>query len=221
MSDSESPIRVVLVDDHPALREGIRGALERAGSAIVIGETSDGADAVELVARLAPDIVLMDLHLPTKDGVSAIREISAASPDVKILVLTVSSREADVLEAIRAGASGYLLKTAATEEIVDGIRRARDGDAVFTPTLAGLVLSDVRRRAGSMRDEAQLTARENEVLRLVAQGHAYDDIAGQLFISPKTVRNHVQNILGKLHLARRYDLMRYGFEHGLDREPEV
>jgi DNA-binding NarL/FixJ family response regulator len=210
-------ITVVIVDDHPALRDGIRAGLEREGSTSVVGEASDGVEAVGLVANVTPDVVLMDLQLPGIDGVEAIRRIVARAPDVKILVLTVLQTETNVIEAIRAGASGYLLKTATTEEIVAGVRRAHDGDAVFTPALAGLVLSDVRARASSGWTEGGLTPREMQVLRLVAQGHSYSEIAAQLFISPKTARNHVQNILRKLRLGRRFDLMRYGIERGLDR----
>jgi DNA-binding NarL/FixJ family response regulator len=210
-------ITVVIVDDHPALRDGIRAGLEREGSTSVVGEASDGIEAVGLVANVSPDVVLMDLQLPSIDGVEAIRRIVARAPDVKILVLTVLQTETNVIEAIRAGASGYLLKTATTEEIVAGVRRAYEGDAVFTPALAGLVLSDVRARASSGRTEGGLTPREMQVLRLVAQGHSYSEIAAQLFISPKTARNHVQNILRKLRLGRRFDLMRYAIERGLDR----
>jgi DNA-binding NarL/FixJ family response regulator len=212
-------IRVVVVDDHPALRDGIRAGLDRSDMATVVGEASDGKDAVELVRKATPDVVLMDLQLPILGGVEAIRQIAANAPQVKILVLTVSANEADVVEAVRAGACGYLLKTATTEEIVDGIRRAHQGDAVFTPVLAGMVLADFRRMVATEHGEPLLTARENEILRLIAQGHSYGEIGEQLFISPKTVRNHVQNILRKLQLGKRYELMRYAIERGLDRSP--
>ena len=136
------------------------------------------------------------------------------SPSAKILVLSVSGAESDVLEAVKMGASGYLLKSSTSEQLIEGIRRVHEGDAVFTPALAGLVLSEFRRAA--QPEEAGLTARENEILRLVAKGYTYGEIAEQLYISHKTVQNHVRNILNKLQLRTRYELMRYAIKRGLD-----
>jgi DNA-binding NarL/FixJ family response regulator len=158
----------------------------------------------------------MDLDLPTVSGTEAIRAIVQGSPAAKILVLTVSDAEGDVLEAVKMGAHGYLLKTSTAEQIADGVRRVHEGDAVFTPALAGLVLTEFRRAA--QPEESGLTARENEILRLVAKGYTYGEIAEQLFISRKTVQNHVRNILTKLQLRKRYELMRYAIRRGLDLE---
>jgi DNA-binding NarL/FixJ family response regulator len=208
------PIRVVIVDDHPTLRDGVRSDLERSGIATVVGEADDGGPAIEIVRETAPDVVVMDLDLPTVRGVDAIREIVKGSPSAKILVLTVSGAEGDVLEAVKMGAAGYLLKTTTAEQLVEGVRRVSEGDAVFTPSLAGLVLTEFRRAA--QPEDSGLTARENEVLRLVAKGFTYGEIAEQLFISRKTVQNHVRNILTKLQLRKRYELMRYAIKRGLD-----
>ena len=212
--EPQQPIRVVVVDDHPTLRDGVRADLESSGLAAVVGEADDGGAAIEIVHGTAPDVVVMDLDLPNVRGVDAIKEIVRTTPEAKILVLSVSGAESDVLEAVKMGASGYLLKTSTAEQIVDGVRRVHDGDAVFTPALAGLVLSEFRRAA--QPEESGLTARENEVLRLVAKGYTYGEIAEQLFISHKTVQNHVRNILNKLQLRKRYELMRYAIKRGLD-----
>ena len=212
--EPEEPIRVVVVDDHPTLRDGVRADLESSGVASVVGEADDGGTAIEVVQETTPDVVVMDLDLPTVRGVDAIKEIVRTTPEAKILVLSVSGAESDVLEAVKMGASGYLLKTSTAEQIVDGVRRVHDGDAVFTPALAGLVLSEFRRAA--QPEESGLTARENEILRLVAKGYTYGEIAEQLYISHKTVQNHVRNILNKLQLRKRYELMRYAIKRGLD-----
>jgi DNA-binding NarL/FixJ family response regulator len=211
---STEPIRVVLVDDHPMLRDGVRTDLERSGVATVVGEAADGGEAIELVREAAPDVIVMDVDLPTVRGTDAIRAILQISPAVKILVLSVSDAEGDVLEAIKMGAAGYLLKSSTAEQLVDGVRRVNEGDAVFTPALAGLVLSEFRKEAHP--EEPVLSQRENDVLRLVAKGYTYGEIAEQLFISRKTVQNHVQNILTKLHLRKRYELMRYAIRRGYD-----
>jgi DNA-binding NarL/FixJ family response regulator len=162
----------------------------------------------------------MDLRLPTVNGAEATRRIMEESPHARVLVLSASGEEADVLEAVKAGARGYLLKSSTSEEIVDAVRRVNSGEPVFTPSLAGLVLDEFRRIASKDPDEPRLTPRENEVLRLVAKGYTYREIAEKLFLSVKTVQNHVQNILTKLQLRRRYELMRYAIQKGLDRGPE-
>jgi DNA-binding NarL/FixJ family response regulator len=214
-------IRVLVVDDHPVWRDGIRTNLEASGAATVVAEAGDGAEAIEAAAAASPDVILMDLGLPNVSGVDAIRRIVEQQPDVRILVLSASDEEADVLEAVKVGAAGYLLKSTPTAEVIDAIRRVHEGEPVFTPSLAGLVLHEFRRvAAGEAAGEPGLTPRENEVLRLVAKGYTYREIAERLFISQKTVQNHVQNILTKLQLRKRYELMRYAIRRGLDREPE-
>ncbi len=214
------PIRVMVVDDHPIWRDGIRADLEASGVATVVAEASDGGEAIELARESMPEVVLMDLRLPTVSGVDAIRQIVEESPHVRALVLSASGEEADVLEAVKVGATGYLLKSTPSEQIADAVRRVRDGEPVFTPSLAGLVLSEFRRVASIEPGEPGLTPRENEILRLVAKGYTYREIAEKLFISVKTVQNHVQNILTKLQLRKRYELMRYAIQKGLDRAPE-
>lgn len=213
-------IRVLIVDDHPVWRDGVRSDLEAAGWAEVVGEASDGGEAVEAAISSMPDVVLMDLQMPTVSGVEATRQIVEAAPHVRVLVLSASAEEKDVLEAVKAGASGYLLKSSTSEEVVDAVRKVRDGEPVFTPSLAAMVLDEFRRVAKPDPTEPGLTPRENEILKLVAKGYSYPEIGEKLFISTKTVQNHVQNILTKLQLRKRYELMRYAIQKGLDRLPE-
>jgi DNA-binding NarL/FixJ family response regulator len=213
------PIRIMVVDDHPVWRDGVKGDLERSGAATVVAEASDGGDAIEQAREAMPDLVLMDLRMPGVSGVDAIRQIVEESPHIKILVLSASAEESDVLEAVKVGAAGYILKSATSEELVEAVRRVRRGEPVFTAPLAGLVLSEFRRVSTASSGEPVLTPRENEILKLVAKGYTYREIAEQLFISIKTVQNHVQNILSKLQLRRRYELMRYAIQRGLDKAP--
>jgi DNA-binding NarL/FixJ family response regulator len=213
------PIRVMVVDDHPVWRDGVKGDLEGSGAARVVAEASDGGDAIEQAREAMPDLVLMDLRMPGVSGVDAIRQIVEESPHIKILVLSASAEESDVLEAVKVGAAGYILKSATSEELVEAVRRVRRGEPVFTAPLAGLVLSEFRRVSTANSGEPVLTPRENEILKLVAKGYTYREIAEQLFISVKTVQNHVQNILSKLQLRRRYELMRYAIQRGLDKAP--
>jgi len=210
----------MVVDDHPVWRDGIRNDLETSGVATVVAEASDGGEAIERARESMPEVILMDLQLPTVPGVEAIRAIVEESPHVKVVVLSASGEEVDVLEAVKVGATGYLLKGSTAAEIVNAVRRVRDGEPVFTPSLAGMVLSEFRRVAAPGPGVPGLTPRENEVLKLVAKGYTYREIAGKLFISVKTVQNHVQNILTKLQLRKRYELMRYAIQRGLDKAPE-
>ncbi len=220
-SADREPIRVMIVDDHPVWRDGVRADLEGEGAAMVVAEAADGGEAIDLARDAMPEVVVMDLRLPTVSGADATRRIVEESPHVKVLVLSASGEEIDVLEAVKAGASGYLLKSATSHEIVDAVGRIHAGEPVFTPSLAGLVLDEFRRLASDRdREEPGLTPRENEVLKLVAKGYTYPEIASRLYISVKTVQNHVQNILTKLQLSRRYELMRYAIQRGLDRTPQ-
>jgi DNA-binding NarL/FixJ family response regulator len=217
-------ITVVLVDDHPVWRDGVRADLEGAGVAEVVGEASDGGEGIEVALTKMPDVVLMDLQLPTVSGVEATRRIVTDAPHVKVLVLSASAEEEHVLEAVKAGAAGYLLKSSTSVELADAVRRVHAGEPVFTASLAGLVLDEFRRVAAGgesgSNQEPRLTPRENEVLKFVAKGYTYKEIGDKLFISTKTVQNHVQNILTKLQLRKRYELMRYAIQKGLDRAPE-
>jgi DNA-binding NarL/FixJ family response regulator len=213
--EGEDRVRVMVVDDHPVWRDGVRADLEASGRVEVVAEAADGGDAIEVAREAMPELVLMDLNLPTVPGVEAIRRIVEESPHVRVLVLSASGEEADVLEAVKVGASGYLLKSSTAAELVDAVVRVRAGEPTFSPSLAALVLGEFRRMSGTT--EPGLTARESEVLKLVAKGYSYREIADQLVISVKTVQNHVQNILTKLQLSKRYELMRYAIRRGLDR----
>jgi DNA-binding NarL/FixJ family response regulator len=211
-------IRVMVVDDHPMWRDGVARDLAEAGYdvAATVGE---GAQAVRVAAATRPDVVVLDLQLPDLSGVEVIRGLLAAHPPVRVLMLSASGEQQDVLDAVKAGASGYLLKSAGRDEFLDAVRRTAAGDAVFTPGLAGLVLGEYRRLAAGpapSADTPRLTDRETEVLRLVAKGLSYRQIAERLVVSHRTVQNHVQNTLNKLQLHNRVELVRYAIEQGLD-----
>lgn len=185
----------------------------------VTGTASDGDTAVRIAATLRPDVVLMDLNLGDTSGVTATRTITSRHEDTRVLVLSASGEHADVLEAIKAGASGYLLKSASVAELVDAVHKTAEGDAVFTPGLAGLVLGEYRRMAGDATTAPtapRLSERETDVLRQVAKGRTARQIAGRLFISHRTVENHIQSTLRKLQLHNRADLVRYAIENGIE-----
>jgi DNA-binding NarL/FixJ family response regulator len=209
----------MVVDDHPIWRDGVARDLTEAGFSVV-ATAGDGAAAVRIAAATRPEVVLMDLQLPVRSGVDAIRAILAAEPTARVLVLSASGEDADVLQAVKAGAAGYLVKSASRDELVAAVRRAARGDAVFSPGLAGLVLGEFRRiAAGPDSAGPRLTEREIEVLRLVAKGLSARQIADRLVLSHRTVQNHVQNTLSKLQLHNRVELTRYAIEQGLDAEP--
>ncbi|MEV5232022.1 response regulator transcription factor [Streptomyces pseudogriseolus] len=220
-----TPVRVMVVDDHPMWRDAVARDLSESGFEVV-ATAGDGEQAVRRAKAVAPDVLVLDLNLPAKPGVQVCKEVVAADPTVRVLVLSASGEHADVLEAVKSGATGYLLKSASTEELRDAVRRTADGDPVFTPGLAGLVLGEYRRLAsepaapaaggGEEHKAPRLTERETEVLRLVAKGLSYKQIAERLVISHRTVQNHVQNTLGKLQLHNRVELVRYAIERGLD-----
>ncbi|MFI1003496.1 response regulator [Streptomyces galbus] len=220
-----TPIRVMVVDDHPMWRDAVARDLAEAGFDVV-ATAGDGEQAVRRARATAPDVLVLDLNLPAKPGVQVCKEVVAADPALRVLVLSASGEHADVLEAVKSGATGYLLKSASTEELLDAVRRTAVGDPVFTPGLAGLVLGEYRRLAAEPVPAAdadrpgapRLTDRETEVLRLVAKGLSYKQIAERLVISHRTVQNHVQNTLGKLQLHNRVELVRYAIERGLDDE---
>ncbi|MFC7446686.1 response regulator [Rhodococcus daqingensis] len=213
------PLTVMVVDDHPIWRDGVARDLEAAGFAVVA--TADGVAAARTrAAAVRPAVVLMDMQLPDGNGAQATAEVLAASPDSTVLVLSASAEREDVLEAIKAGATGYLVKSASAAELVDAVRATAAGQAVFTPGLAGLVLGEYRRMAAGPADDRapeapRLTERETEVLRLVAKGLSAKQIATRLTLSHRTVENHVQATLRKLQLANRVELTRYVIERGL------
>ena len=213
-------ITVLVADDHPMWRDAVARDLTEGGFSVV-ATAGTGAEAVRRAAATRPRVAVLDLQMPEVDGVEATRQIVAADPTVRVLVLSASGEHADVLEAVKAGATGYLVKSASAAQLLDAVRRTAEGDAVFTPGLAGLVLGEFRRMSAAPTADADeeppvLTPRETEVLRLVAKGLSYKDIAERLFISHRTVQNHVQNTLNKLQLHNRVQLVRYAIEKGLD-----
>jgi len=218
-SESAAPVRVLVADDHPMWREAVARDLTEAGYDVV-GTASNGAEAVRRSAAVRPQVVVLDLQMPGTGGVEATRQLIAADPSTRVLVLSASGEQADVLEAVKAGATGYLVKSASREELLDAVGRTAVGDAVFTPGLAGLVLGEFRRMASapptSDDDNSTLTERETEVLRLVAKGLSYKQIAERLVISHRTVQNHVQNTLNKLQLHNRVELVRYAIARGIE-----
>ncbi|WP_042369088.1 response regulator [Streptacidiphilus neutrinimicus] len=217
-------IRVMVVDDHPMWREAVARDLADAGFEVV-ATAGDAREAVQRGRAVSPGVVVLDLNLPDKPGVEVCRQLMAGEAAPRVLVLSASGEHGDVLEAVKSGATGYLVKSASREELIDAVRRTAAGDAVFTPGLAGLVLGEFRRLAaepapaGQDRGDApRLTDRETEVLRLVAKGLPYKAIADRLVLSPRTVQNHVQNTLGKLQLHNRVELVRYAIAAGLDED---
>ncbi|MFW0783076.1 response regulator transcription factor [Gordonia sp. CPCC 206044] len=210
--------RVMVVDDHPMWRDGVARDLDEEGFDVVA--TADGVrSARDRAAAVTPDVVLMDMQLSDGSGADATAAVLSASPATRVLVLSASGERDDVLEAVKAGASGYLVKSASKGELVAAVHATAEGQAVFTPGLAGLVLGEFRRMS-SAPDAAdrgpELTARETEVLRFVAKGLSAKQIASRLTLSHRTVENHVQSTLRKLQLGNRVELTRYAIEHGLD-----
>ncbi len=222
MSDDPlaAPLKVMVVDDHPMWRDGVARDLVEAGMDVV-ATAADGTSALARALATRPRVVVLDLQIPEPDGVEVTARLVREDPTVRVLVLSASGEQADVLEAVRAGATGYLVKSASREQLLDAVRRVADGDTVFTPGLAGLVLGEFRRlsqapAAAGEPDTPRLTDRETEVLRLVATGLSSRQIADRLFLSHRTVQNHVQNTLRKLQLHNRVQLVRYAIEQGLD-----
>jgi DNA-binding NarL/FixJ family response regulator len=212
----------MVVDDHPMWRDAVARDL-KAGGVDVVATAGDGAEAIRRIPATRPDVVVMDLRLPVVGGVEATRTMVARFPGVRVLVLTASGEQADLLEAVKAGATGYLVKSASSSELLDAVLGTARGEAVFTPSLAGLVLGEFRRMATTTTtlgdDTPQLTDRETEILRLVAKGLTSRQIAERLLISHRTVQNHTQNVLNKLQLHNRVELTRYAIERGLDVRP--
>jgi DNA-binding NarL/FixJ family response regulator len=210
-------LRVMLVDDHDLFRTGLRNLLEEQGVEIV-GEASDGAAALALVTELAPEIVVMDLNMPGMNGIEATREIARVAPLTRVVVLTISDQDEDVMDAILAGACGYLLKDSSIQDLMQGIRAASIGEALISPHIAAKVLQRIRAtgvQADAGVPKPELSDRETEVLRLIANGKDNAQIAEDLHISPKTVKNHISNILMKLQIENRIQAAVYAVRRGL------
>jgi DNA-binding NarL/FixJ family response regulator len=220
--EEPAPVSVMVVDDHPMWRDAVARDLTDSGFNVV-ATAATGAEAITRARATRPAVVVLDLNIPPPSGVEVTAALMSDDSPPRVLVLSASGEQADVLEAVKAGATGYLVKSASREELTDAVRRVAVGDTVFTPGLAGLVLGEYRRLseepAGSADpDLPRLTERETEVLRLVAKGLSYKQIAERLFLSHRTVQNHVQNTLRKLQLHNRVQLVRYAIEQGLDEE---
>jgi DNA-binding NarL/FixJ family response regulator len=219
-TDERSPagIRVLLVDDHDLFRTGLRNLLEEQEVEIV-GEASDGEQAVRMTRELAPDVVVMDLNMPGMTGVEATRHVTTAAPLTRVVVLTISDQDGDVLDAILAGACGYLMKDASIDELIAGIRAASIGESLISSHIAGKVLQRIRAMSTQPEIEEQirteLSEREIEVLKLIANGKDNSMIAAELHISPKTVKNHISNILMKLQIENRIQAAVYAVRSGI------
>ena len=218
---SSESLRVLIVDDHDLFRTGLRNLLEEQG-VVIVGEAATGAEAVRIVREIAPDVVVMDLNMPGMGGVDATRHITAIAPLTRVVMLTISEDDSDVMDAILAGACGYLLKDSSIQDLMAGIRAASHGESLISPNIAAKVLQRVR--ATSTQPEiantirAELSDREIEVLKLIANGKDNAVIAGELHISPKTVKNHISNILMKLQIDNRIQAAVYAVRsrHRLD-----
>ncbi|MGH3356025.1 MAG: response regulator [Nocardioidaceae bacterium] len=209
----------MVVDDHPMWRENVARDLGEAGFDVV-ATAGTGSEALTRATATRPSVAVVDLQIPEPNGVEVTRALVQADRSMRVLILSASGEQRDVLDACKAGATGYLVKSASREELIDAVSRVSQGDAVFTPGLAGLVLGEYRRLSvappADEPDAPRLTERETEVLRLVAKGLSYRQIAERLFLSHRTVQNHVQNTLRKLQLHNRVELVRYAIEQGLD-----
>jgi DNA-binding NarL/FixJ family response regulator len=213
-------LRVFLVDDHQLFRAGVRHEISATGQVQIVGEAGDVASAVAQICQVAPDVVLLDVHMPDGGGPEVVRRVLASQPASRFLALSVSDAAEDVIDAIRAGARGYVTKTISTPELLEALRVVAAGDAVFSPRLAGFVLDAFAATPGPATvhfdpELDQLTTREREVLRLIARGYAYKEIARDLFISVKTVETHVSAVLRKLQLSNRHQLTRWAMERRL------
>lgn len=217
MALPETKIHVLIVDDHQVVRQGLRTFLELQPDIVVVGEAGDGQSGVELARQLEPDVVLMDLVMPRLDGIAATRQVKGLGKAIKVVALTSFTEDDKVFPAIQAGASSYLLKDVSPEELVEAIRAAYRGEARLHPDIARKLMEQVVQQAGTPRQSLpeELTGRELDVVRLVAQGRSNHEIAEALVISEKTVKTHISNILGKLHLEDRTQLAIYAIKHGL------
>jgi DNA-binding NarL/FixJ family response regulator len=210
-----SRIRVFLVDDHRLFLSGVRAEVGREFE--VVGVASDVVEAIDGIRTTRPDVTLLDVHMSEGGGVAVLDAIAATHPDIRFLALSVSDAPDDVIEVIRAGARGYVTKTIAPEELVEAVRRIHEGDAVFSPRLAGFVLDAfaTEPRSGADPELDLLTSREKEVLRLIARGYAYREVAKRLHVSVKTVETHVSAVLRKLQLSNRHELTRWASDRRL------
>ena len=208
-------IRILIVDDHAIVREGQRALIETEPGMLLVGEATNGLEAIELARTLNPDVIFMDLFMPVMDGIEATEAIKAENPGARILVLTSFAEDEKVFSAVRAGASGYLLKDATPDEILTAVRSVNRGEPAMNPLIANKLMRELQRESDLPPTKDPLTERELEILKLVAQGLSNQEIAEELVISERTVRTHVSNILSKLHLANRTQAALYALKEGL------
>ena len=214
-------VKILVVDDHTLFRRGIAAVLAHQEGLEVVGEASDGLEAIEKAREIAPDVILMDLNMPRCSGLEAIQALQAEMPQINILVLTVSEMETDLFAAVKFGATGYLLKKAEPEELISAILHIARGEVIVSPLMAPKLLTEFKdltagaERKPADRADADLSPREGEVLQLVAQGSTNKEIADSLFISENTVKTHLKNIMEKLHLANRSQAAAYAIKRGL------
>ncbi|GGO87230.1 DNA-binding response regulator [Nocardioides phosphati] len=218
-AEDAKPVRVMVVDDHPMWRDAVERDLVAAGFDVV-AVAANGKEALARCPAARPDVVVLDLQIPEPNGVEVTRAVAGPNGP-RVLILSASGEQADVLEAVKAGATGYLVKSASRAELLDAVRKVAEGEAVYTAGLAGLVLGEYRRLSAAPQAPAEeerpiLTERETEILRMVAKGLSSTQIAERLFISHRTVQNHTQNTLRKLQLHNRVELTRYAIEQGLE-----
>ena len=222
-----TPIRLLIVDDHNLFRQGLIRILGDYAQLQIVGQAANGQDALALVEQLQPDVVLMDVNMPVLSGPDAVRQMRARFPGLPVVMLTVSERDDDLFDAIRAGAQGYLLKNVGAAELIDAIQRVREGEAILAPSMAVRLLAEFRSLAEQAPSEPQkmqvgeLSERELDVLRLVAQGLSNKEIADSLGLSEHTVKTHLANILDKLHLRSRAHAAAYAVQTGLVREVQI
>ena len=217
-AQGSEPVRVLVVDDQELFRRGLIMLLGSDSDIEVVGEASDGITATELAVRTAPDVILLDVRMPRRTGVEACRGIKEAVPSAKIIMLTVSDEEADLYEAVKSGASGYLLKDSSIEEVAQAIRVVNEGQSLISPSMAVKLIDEFKQMSKPEREQGpalKLTERELEVLRLVAKGLNNREVAKELFISENTVKNHVRNILEKLQLHSRMEAVMYAMREKL------
>jgi NarL family two-component system response regulator LiaR len=212
---ADEKIRILIVDDHEVVREGLRGFLKSQPEFLIAGEAENGQEAVNLARSLLPDVILMDVVMPVMDGITATKNIINENPSARILVLTSFAEDDKVFPAVKAGALGYLLKDSSPSDLLEAIRQVSLGESVLHPSIARKVLREINRSSESIREDEQLTPREVDVLRLVAEGMTNQDIAAQLSLSEWTVRTHLRSIMAKLNLVNRTQAALYALREGL------
>ncbi len=215
MTNADKTIRILIVDDHTIVRKGIRALLAETSDIQVAGEANNGLEAIKLSKQLKPDVILMDIMMPNMDGIEATRQITANQPEVRVLVLTSFVGDDKVFPAIKAGAQGYLLKDSDPAELIRSIHRVNQGEPSLPPTIARKIMKEIRDDHAEKPTPEPLTAREMQVLRLLAEGLSNEDIAAQLGISEVTVRTHISHLLAKLHLANRVRATLYALREGI------